>query len=191
MYSSSLYVLRSCHELGWDGMAFVQSMIPFSRCCSQFECAPSKTFTYSLELDRLEKSDILCILTNVREYDRPSGAGMEILHVTSCAAKRGGHPFQNSPPVYNTTPQIGMQRLVPQRARQLWGHAPRVRSFNRRYRAFATVSSTRQYVQTSADTFLPIFDPDVDPTMSSLSAVVMQAAKLLQRQLDPAREQPS
>ncbi|KAF1915478.1 glucose inhibited division protein A-domain-containing protein [Ampelomyces quisqualis] len=36
-----------------------------------------------------------------------------------------------------------MQRVVPQRARQLWGHAPRVRSFNRRRRAFATVSGTR------------------------------------------------
>ncbi|KAF2115024.1 glucose inhibited division protein A-domain-containing protein [Lophiotrema nucula] len=38
-----------------------------------------------------------------------------------------------------------MNRLVPQRARQLWGHAPRVRSFNNRTRrTFATVSSTEQ-----------------------------------------------
>ncbi|KAH5877033.1 hypothetical protein HBI90_063200 [Parastagonospora nodorum] len=37
-----------------------------------------------------------------------------------------------------------MQRLVPQRARQLWGHAPRVRSYNRRQRSFATVSGTSQ-----------------------------------------------
>ncbi|KAH5078896.1 hypothetical protein HBI60_106010 [Parastagonospora nodorum] len=37
-----------------------------------------------------------------------------------------------------------MQRLVPQRARQLWGHAPRVRSSNRRQRSFATVSGTSQ-----------------------------------------------
>ncbi|KAJ4367080.1 Mitochondrial Translation Optimization [Neocucurbitaria cava] len=33
-----------------------------------------------------------------------------------------------------------MQRVVPQRARQLWGHAPRVRSVNRSRRTFATVS---------------------------------------------------
>lgn len=39
-----------------------------------------------------------------------------------------------------------MQRLVPQRARQLWGHAPRVRSLNRRNRTFATVSGSQQYV---------------------------------------------
>lgn len=38
-----------------------------------------------------------------------------------------------------------MQRVIPQRARQLWGHAPRVRSFNRRRRNFATVSGTSQY----------------------------------------------
>ncbi|KAF2128469.1 glucose-inhibited division protein A subfamily [Dothidotthia symphoricarpi CBS 119687] len=37
-----------------------------------------------------------------------------------------------------------MQRAVPQRARQLWGHAPRVRSFNRSRRAFATVSDAEQ-----------------------------------------------
>ncbi|KAH7386966.1 glucose inhibited division protein A-domain-containing protein [Phaeosphaeria sp. MPI-PUGE-AT-0046c] len=37
-----------------------------------------------------------------------------------------------------------MQRIVPQRARQLWGHAPRVRSVNRRHRTFATVSGTTQ-----------------------------------------------
>ncbi|KAK7184327.1 hypothetical protein DPSP01_010504 [Paraphaeosphaeria sporulosa] len=33
-----------------------------------------------------------------------------------------------------------MQRSVPQRARMLWGHAPRVRSINRARRTFATVS---------------------------------------------------
>ncbi|KAF2028396.1 GIDA-domain-containing protein [Setomelanomma holmii] len=37
-----------------------------------------------------------------------------------------------------------MQRVIPQRARQLWGHAPRVRSFNRRHRSFATVSGTQR-----------------------------------------------
>ncbi|KAL5121734.1 Mitochondrial Translation Optimization [Pleosporales sp. CAS-2024a] len=37
-----------------------------------------------------------------------------------------------------------MQRLVPQRARQLWGHAPRVRASHRRQRGFATVSGTSQ-----------------------------------------------
>ncbi|KAH7074710.1 glucose inhibited division protein A-domain-containing protein [Paraphoma chrysanthemicola] len=37
-----------------------------------------------------------------------------------------------------------MQRAIPQRARQLWGHAPRVRSVNRRHRSFATVSGTQQ-----------------------------------------------
>ncbi|KAJ4320356.1 Mitochondrial Translation Optimization [Neodidymelliopsis sp. IMI 364377] len=38
-----------------------------------------------------------------------------------------------------------MQRLVPQRARQLWGHAPRVRSFNNRSRrTFASVSGSEQ-----------------------------------------------
>ncbi|KAL6708124.1 Mitochondrial Translation Optimization [Coniothyrium glycines] len=39
-----------------------------------------------------------------------------------------------------------MQRVVPQRARQLWGHAPRVRSFNRftRDRTFATVSGEQR-----------------------------------------------
>ncbi|KAF2738517.1 GIDA-domain-containing protein [Polyplosphaeria fusca] len=35
-----------------------------------------------------------------------------------------------------------MNRIVPQRARQLWGHAPRVRSINRNGRKFATVSGT-------------------------------------------------
>ncbi|KAH8725269.1 glucose inhibited division protein A-domain-containing protein [Phaeosphaeriaceae sp. PMI808] len=38
-----------------------------------------------------------------------------------------------------------MQRAIPQQARQLWGHAPRVRSFNRRRRTFATVSETQQH----------------------------------------------
>ncbi|KAF2676713.1 glucose-inhibited division protein A subfamily [Lentithecium fluviatile CBS 122367] len=39
-----------------------------------------------------------------------------------------------------------MNRLVPQRARQLWGHAPRVRSIYRARRTFATVSdTTRSY----------------------------------------------
>ncbi|KAJ4989400.1 Glucose inhibited division protein A [Stagonosporopsis vannaccii] len=38
-----------------------------------------------------------------------------------------------------------MQRFVPQRARQLWGHAPRVRSFNNRQRrTFASVSGSEQ-----------------------------------------------
>ncbi|KAF9695231.1 hypothetical protein EKO04_007005 [Ascochyta lentis] len=38
-----------------------------------------------------------------------------------------------------------MQRVVPQRARQLWGHAPRVRSFNNRSRrTFASVSGSEQ-----------------------------------------------
>ncbi|KAJ4407404.1 Mitochondrial Translation Optimization [Didymella pomorum] len=38
-----------------------------------------------------------------------------------------------------------MQRVVPQRARQLWGHAPRVRSsHNHRRRAFASVAGTEQ-----------------------------------------------
>ncbi|KZM19348.1 Mitochondrial Translation Optimization [Ascochyta rabiei] len=40
-----------------------------------------------------------------------------------------------------------MQRVVPQRARQLWGHAPRVRSFNSRSRSrrtFASVSGSEQ-----------------------------------------------
>jgi len=46
--------------------------------------------------------------------------------------------------LHNTT-ALMMQRVVPQRARQLWGHAPRVRSFNRRHRTFATVSGTSQY----------------------------------------------
>ncbi|KAF1839083.1 GIDA-domain-containing protein [Decorospora gaudefroyi] len=35
-----------------------------------------------------------------------------------------------------------MHRVVPLPARQLWGHAPRVRSFNRSRRTFATVSAT-------------------------------------------------
>ncbi|KAF2866625.1 glucose inhibited division protein A-domain-containing protein [Massariosphaeria phaeospora] len=35
-----------------------------------------------------------------------------------------------------------MNRIAPQRARMLWGHAPRVRSSNRSRRTFATVSST-------------------------------------------------
>ncbi|KAF2638981.1 glucose-inhibited division protein A subfamily [Massarina eburnea CBS 473.64] len=39
-----------------------------------------------------------------------------------------------------------MHRTVPQRACQLWGHAPRVRSFNRRTRrTFATVSDTQRH----------------------------------------------
>ncbi|KAF2004402.1 glucose-inhibited division protein A subfamily [Amniculicola lignicola CBS 123094] len=37
-----------------------------------------------------------------------------------------------------------MNRLVPQRARQLWAHAPRVRSLNRARRSFATVSDTER-----------------------------------------------
>src|SRR5690242_2270283 len=47
----------------------------------------------------------------------------------------------HSPPSHPT-----MQRVVPQRARQLWGHAPRVRSFNNRQRrTFASVSGSEQY----------------------------------------------
>ncbi|KAF2715048.1 GIDA-domain-containing protein [Pleomassaria siparia CBS 279.74] len=37
-----------------------------------------------------------------------------------------------------------MYRIVPQRARLLWGHAPRVRSLNRTHRTFATVSDTER-----------------------------------------------
>jgi hypothetical protein len=40
-----------------------------------------------------------------------------------------------------------MHRVVPLPARQLWGHAPRVRSFNRfnRRRTFATVAGAERY----------------------------------------------
>ncbi|PVI03466.1 glucose-inhibited division protein A subfamily [Periconia macrospinosa] len=38
-----------------------------------------------------------------------------------------------------------MQRTIPQRARQLWGHAPRVRPVNRTRRTFATVSDTQRH----------------------------------------------
>ncbi|CAI6333351.1 unnamed protein product [Periconia digitata] len=38
-----------------------------------------------------------------------------------------------------------MQRVIPQRARQLWGHAPRIRSLNRVRRNFATVSDTQRH----------------------------------------------
>jgi hypothetical protein len=59
-----------------------------------------------------------------------------------------------------------MQRLVPQRARQLWGHAPRVRSFNRRRRTFATVSGTSQYENRIAALPRPhMSDISTDPTM--------------------------
>ncbi|OAL51034.1 GIDA-domain-containing protein [Pyrenochaeta sp. DS3sAY3a] len=37
-----------------------------------------------------------------------------------------------------------MQRVVPQRARQLWGHAPRVRSIKRSRRSFATVAGAER-----------------------------------------------
>jgi tRNA uridine 5-carboxymethylaminomethyl modification enzyme len=39
-----------------------------------------------------------------------------------------------------------MIRIVPQRARMLWGHAPRVRSLYRLPRTFATVSGAQRYV---------------------------------------------
>lgn len=48
-------------------------------------------------------------------------------------------------PSFHNTTALKMQRVVPQRARQLWGHAPRVRSFKRRHRTFATVSGASQY----------------------------------------------
>lgn len=45
----------------------------------------------------------------------------------------------------STTKYPTMNRIVPQRARMLWGHAPRVRSHNRVRRSFATVSGAERY----------------------------------------------
>lgn len=106
------------------------------------------------------------------------------LHVTargeSCGELDTSARIQTFSRTHHSPPSLPtMQRVVPQRARQLWGHAPRVRSFNNRQRrTFASVSGSEQY-------FPPLTGRDhthltlPDPTMSSSSAAATRAAKPL------------
>ena len=130
-------------------------MYDLSSCRSIYEWMEAFLSNANLENLCNSRARSLCFRVNSCRITRANNSRYDFHLTRDCARRklRRLEDLRANPTFLKQRPThfqpLKMQRVVPQRAHQLWGHAPRVRSFPNRQRktftrTFASVSGSEQ-----------------------------------------------